>query len=399
MKRWAVSILLLLLLGLAALPASAQSDSAWTGEYFANPNLSGAPVFTLRSEATPSHDWGAGSPGAGLSPDFFSARWTSTQSLNGGNYGLNVRADDGVRVYINGIPYINEWHPSPGNTYEARFTLAAGQYTFVVEFYEGGGNAFLQYNFLQEMPPPLPTNVTATVITNLLNVRNAPFNGAIIGQIGLGQTYQAIGRTSYNEWVQIIFNNAPSWVNARYVSVSNMLALPVVASGIRPTPGTFCNGLVSRLGIGSQGRVLPGLPNNLRAFPSTGSTWVGTIPAGGVFTVLTGPQCSEGILWWEVNYNGLFGWTGEGQGATYWVEPATGSLGATATVTAYFLNVRNAPGIWGVILTRISRGQTYTVVGRNSNNSWLQLNVNGVIGWVNARYVSASNLGSVPVIG
>jgi hypothetical protein len=49
---------------------------------------------------------------------------------------------------------------------------------------------------------------------------------------------------------------------------------------------------------------------------------VGQIPGGGVFTVLSGPQCGDqGILYWFVSYSGVQGWTGEGQGSTYWVEP------------------------------------------------------------------------------
>jgi uncharacterized protein YraI len=191
-------------------------------------------------------------------------------------------------------------------------------------------------------------------------------------------------------------NGTIGWVNASYVIASNLGGIPVTdGGGSNVCPGN----LPSRLTIGGQGRVLPGLPNNLRASPSTTSAWIGLIPAGGVFTVFSGPQCGENIIWWQVNYNGILAWTGEGQGSSYWVEPATGSTSATATVTAYYLNVRNAPNAFATILTRISRGQSYSVVGRNGSNRWLQLNVNGTIGWVNAFYVSASNLGGVPITG
>jgi hypothetical protein len=87
---------------------------------------------------------------------------------------------------------------------------------------------------------------------------------------------------------------------------------------------TSCTGfnLQPRLQIMGSGRVLPGLPNNLRAGPSSTSQQVGQIPSGGVFTVLSGPNCGDqGILFWFVDYNGVQGWTGEGQGSDYWVEP------------------------------------------------------------------------------
>src|SRR5690606_32257029 len=68
-----------------------------------------------------------------------------------------------------------------------------------------------------------------------------------------------------------------------------------------------------------------------------------------------------------------------------------------ARVTAQFLNVRSLPNASSAILTVISQGQIFPVVGRNFNSSWLQLNVNGTLGWVNARYVAASNITGVPI--
>jgi uncharacterized protein YraI len=395
MKRWSFFLFVFAVL-IGVLPTAAQSGGLWTAEYFANPNLTGAPTLTL-SENTPSHDWGTGSPGAGISPDFFSARWTSVQTLSAGLYQLTVRADDGVLVFIDNVVYVNEWHPSPGQTYTTTLNLGAGQHTFRVEFYEGGGNAFLQFTFVQILSTPIPSSATATVNTGMLNVRNAPNPFAtILTRISWGQTYGVVGRNASTSWLQLNVNGTIGWVNASYTIASNLQNVPVTdGGGSNVCPGN----LPSRLVVGGQGRVLPGLPNNLRANPSTGSAWIGVIPAGGVFAVLSGPQCGENIIWWQVNYNGTVAWTGEGQGNNYWVEPATGSTGATATVTAYYLNVRNAPNAFATILTRISRWQNYSVVGRNGNNSWLQLNVNGTIGWVNARYVSASNLGGVPVTG
>ncbi len=78
---------------------------------------------------------------------------------------------------------------------------------------------------------------------------------------------------------------------------------------------------VSRMIVGEQWRVTAGDPNSFRAGPSRGSTKIGEIPSLGVFTVISGPVCSDGLAYWEVNYNGTIGWTAEGQGNTYWTEP------------------------------------------------------------------------------
>ena len=108
---------------------------------------------------------------------------------------------------------------------------------------------------------------------------------------------------------------------------------PGVAATLAPAPAlvpppaqgqqTTCPGfMASRLVTGQQGRVTPGEPNNLRAQASDQSARLGQIPGGGVFTVLAGPVCDpQGMAWWQVNYNGVVGWTSEGQGTIYWTEP------------------------------------------------------------------------------
>lgn len=95
------------------------------------------------------------------------------------------------------------------------------------------------------------------------------------------------------------------------------------ATPLAPTvPDDFeCPGAPSpRLTVGGQGRVTPGTPNRMRAEP--GGRYVRDIPAGGTFDVLDGPVCEDGFVWWRVNYRGTEGWTAEGQGEQYWLEPA-----------------------------------------------------------------------------
>jgi WD40 repeat protein len=81
--------------------------------------------------------------------------------------------------------------------------------------------------------------------------------------------------------------------------------------------------LPSRLVIGQQGRVLPGEANNVRTEPSRDAALVGQIPGGAVFTVLDGPICGTNTAWWQVDYQGLVGWTVEGIEFDYFVEPVT----------------------------------------------------------------------------
>ena len=63
--------------------------------------------------------------------------------------------------------------------------------------------------------------------------------------------------------------------------------------------------------------------------------------------------------------------------------------GATATVRAFRLNVRSAPNaITGTVITRINRGESYPVVAESPDGVWVQLNINGTLGWVSSLYVT-----------
>jgi len=77
-----------------------------------------------------------------------------------------------------------------------------------------------------------------------------------------------------------------------------------------------------RLVVGEQGRVEPdGFPNNVRANFGQSSDYLGEISPSGEFTVLDGPICASGLFWWQVDHNGLIGWTAEGSEDDYWLEP------------------------------------------------------------------------------
>lgn len=100
-----------------------------------------------------------------------------------------------------------------------------------------------------------------------------------------------------------------------------VLMMPM-ASLVAQEGGTTCPGaLPSRLAPGVQARVTPGDPNNVRAEPARSAASTGSIPGGAGFTVLDGPVCADGFTWWQVDYNGLIGWTVEGTADAYWLEP------------------------------------------------------------------------------
>ncbi len=76
-----------------------------------------------------------------------------------------------------------------------------------------------------------------------------------------------------------------------------------------------------RLKVGGTGRVTPGAPNRIRSQPNTSGAILGQIPPSDLFSVIGGPTCDGVYTWWQINYNGIVGWTAEGTGSDYFVEP------------------------------------------------------------------------------
>ncbi len=299
----------------------------WTVQYYANTNFSGDPTAILTT-SNPGGNWGGGSPLPSLPNDNWTARWTSTQNLNAGQYTLNVSADDGVRVTINGATIINQLGAATGQTFSIPVTLVQGNNNFVVEFVEFGGLAFLNYSLTQpttSFATPIPQSPTGPSITVSgafrLNVRATPdITGAILTRINRNETYPVVGRNAQSSWFQINVNGTVGWVAARFVSTFNIGAVPVVGAAPVPQPGQ-----------------------------------------------------------------------GGGQ---------TGQI--TVTASPYTVNLRQGPGTQFSRIARIPAGSTAALVGRNALNQWYQVNFNGIVGWVSAEFVvlsAGANINSVPVTG
>jgi uncharacterized protein YraI len=294
-------------------PAPVVGGGLWTAEYYNNPHLSGSPVVII-GETTPSHNWGAGAPFGNVPADNFSARWRSTQYLDAGSYQVSVRADDGVRVYVNGVLHINEWHNASGQTYTANVTLTPGYHTFLVEYYEAGGLAFLDYSLARLSAPPVynpppsaPVGGAAiTVTTGMLNVRNAPdpVYGTILTKIRQGSTYPVVGRNANSSWWQINVNNTIGWVSASYVSAVNTQNVPVTSGG-QTTPAPQPTGYV-----------VTAIANvNLRGGPALQFSRLAVIPRGQTAQIV---GRNAGNTWWQVNYNGTVGWVSASYALAQW---------------------------------------------------------------------------------
>ncbi len=112
-------------------------------EYFTNQDLQGEPAV-VRTDAALDFDWDQGSPDPKIPNTHFSARWTGKIGPfpAGQPVKLSITADDGVRVWIDGKPVVDEWHAQDSVTTVMQEALQPGTvHDLKVEFYQGIGGS------------------------------------------------------------------------------------------------------------------------------------------------------------------------------------------------------------------------------------------------------------------
>ncbi|HZH02784.1 MAG TPA: PA14 domain-containing protein [Myxococcaceae bacterium] len=127
------------------LPAA--GDAGLKGEYFSDTGFSS--LALSRTDATVNFDWGSGSPGAGVPQDRFSVRWTGqVVPLYSETYTFYTSSDDGVRLWLDGQPVINNWTDHGPTENSGMVALTAGQAIDMrMEYYENGGGAVAQLSW------------------------------------------------------------------------------------------------------------------------------------------------------------------------------------------------------------------------------------------------------------
>jgi hypothetical protein len=91
-----------------------------------------------------------------------------------------------------------------------------------------------------------------------------------------------------------------------------------------PSSTPLCAPGWTRLQAGGYAKVSPGDPNRVRSEPRKRDNLIGALNPGTVVKVLEGPICADGLVFWKVEnavIPGGAGWTAEGDGKEYWLEP------------------------------------------------------------------------------
>jgi hypothetical protein len=183
-----------------------------------------------------------------------------------------------------------------------------------------------------------------------------------------------------------------------FVAVARMTAYPLFAQDCPQT----------RLSLGLQGQVTPGGFNRVRAGGGLNHPQLGEIPGGGLFTILNGPRCADGYLWWQVNYQGLIGWTAEGNAEIYFLAPlddtspdesTSGTLcpinaapsprlvtdAPAIVLPPNTVRMRDTAGLDGLVIRRIQPGDQFFVEAGPfcvDGYNWFQVTDEAITGYI-----------------
>jgi outer membrane protein OmpA-like peptidoglycan-associated protein len=150
-------------------PYFTNAQRGLVAEYFNDTEFKN-PVLT-RVESTPFLNYYKESPAPGVNKEYFSARWTGRITAPAsGDFTFSLRADDGVRLWIDEKILIDAWREQEATTYEGSIALEKNkQYKIKIEYYNSwlhsvlmlswetpeDGFTFLGYSFfrsLKEVP-------------------------------------------------------------------------------------------------------------------------------------------------------------------------------------------------------------------------------------------------------
>jgi len=155
---------------------SVQNDTKWTAAYWFNRTMD-SKWAVVKTVDKIDFDWGSNSPALGIPEDDFSARWSRVVDFKPGTYRLYARADDGIRVEIDGERIIDEWHSSNASeTHTAEIALS-GSHSVEVEYFERGGAAKVVFwwEFIEPVnQPPTATSDAFETMANEVLIVPAP---------------------------------------------------------------------------------------------------------------------------------------------------------------------------------------------------------------------------------
>ncbi len=179
-------------------------------------------------------------------------------------------------------------------------------------------------------------------------------------------------------WYRIMTSERFAWVASSFLSWSDQ---PIPE---RPVPTTD-------LAVGDTVVVADG-PLQMHRTPGIGDDTIGIIDTGTVGTLITGPEISDGQLWFELRTAISTGWVA----ASYleWTDaavPETFAAGDTVFVSDGPLNLRQVADDGAAVLAELETGDTGTIVDGPvswASYTWYEIETARGTGWVVGAYLS-----------
>jgi hypothetical protein len=133
--------------------STAKKGGGIRGDYYNGTNFE---TFALtRTDEQVNFSWGSGEPDPVVGSDNFSVRWTGeVEAAFTETYTFYATADDGVRLWVDGVQLVNEWVDQSATEYRGTIDLVTGNtYSVVMEMYENGGDAVAQLRWSSPSTP------------------------------------------------------------------------------------------------------------------------------------------------------------------------------------------------------------------------------------------------------
>ncbi|MBS1144041.1 MAG: putative baseplate assembly protein [Proteobacteria bacterium] len=129
---------------ISAPPAGSTSGTGLLGQYYRGKSFRD-PILTRIDATVDSSTWVGGSPDPSVPADNFCARWSGwLEAPSTGTYTFYLTIDDGVRLWIDGNPLIEDWTDTPGVHIGTASLVANQKHEIRLEFYENRGGATCQ---------------------------------------------------------------------------------------------------------------------------------------------------------------------------------------------------------------------------------------------------------------
>ncbi len=115
-------------------------------DYYRGQDLAGAPIASSKTPFI-RYNWKQHSPARHVPYDHFSGRWQGYFQFPEQNYNFLVKANDGVRVLIDGKPIMDAWTANERVDQNISTQVSVGKHLVEVEYFENTEDAYLEVSW------------------------------------------------------------------------------------------------------------------------------------------------------------------------------------------------------------------------------------------------------------